>query len=315
MKKLLMIFLFLGIYTDSLVAGSAVTYTFSGGRFGDDLVAYCHAKWIAFMYDIPLLYRPFPHSDQLMMHERDALLTQEVSNSFEAILDISKVDSYSIEPDKNILYVIPYFPESVIEQERPWFFFKFYVDWSNPGFKKALQQTIAPRFLIQLPEIPKNCISVALHVRIGTGFDIASLKDFNFFLGEPQSQLKFPVLKYYSRELKRLAQYYPNQKLYVHLFTDHNDPKELIDIFEKELGDPEVTFAYRAINNRHDLNILEDFFALTLFDCLIRPDANFSLVASKLGNYKIQISPWHSIYHDNSYVIDEICLNGIVCKV
>ena len=115
-----------------ILGRSAVTYTLSGGRLGDNLLSYCHAKWISFYYDIPLLYYPFAYSDQLMLHEQETLLTQNLINSFDALVDISKVPSYIIEPDKNILYIVPFFSESIIERSRYSYFFE--TGWKNETF-------------------------------------------------------------------------------------------------------------------------------------------------------------------------------------
>ncbi|MFA5306719.1 MAG: hypothetical protein WC365_04680, partial [Candidatus Babeliales bacterium] len=54
---------------------SAVTYGLSGGRFGDNLLCYVHAKWISYKYHIPLLYFPFEYSSHLVFDEAELLST------------------------------------------------------------------------------------------------------------------------------------------------------------------------------------------------------------------------------------------------
>ena len=49
-------------------APKAVTYDFSGGRFGDNLISYLHGKWVAHVLNLTFLYRPFEFSDKLEMH-------------------------------------------------------------------------------------------------------------------------------------------------------------------------------------------------------------------------------------------------------
>ena len=44
-------------------------------------------------------------------------------------------------------------------------------------------------------------------------------------------------------------------------------------------------------NNGPNNNVLEDFFAMTEFDCLIRPDSNYSTVAEILGDYMLVMHP------------------------
>src|SRR3990172_12056122 len=93
---------------------SAVTYTFSPGRFGDHLLAYIHAKWVSHLYAIPLLYKPFSYSDQLVMHEKERLYSVNNERIYMHKLVFTKNDTLEklgINLYKNILYVIPYFPE------------------------------------------------------------------------------------------------------------------------------------------------------------------------------------------------------------
>lgn len=288
---------------------SAVTYTLSGGRFGDNLLAYCHAKWISYRYGIPLLYKPFQYSDQLMMHVLEDSLSGFDIQQYSAVVDISQCASCVIEPDAGILYVVPYFPESIIERANPRYFFYFPVDWQDSGFKTELQKMICLRTRLNKIAIPEGCISIALHVRTGTGFDIPTIADYPKLMADNYSQLKFPPFSYYIQQLRRVIGWSHDKKLYIHLFTDHDNPQELADYFQQML-DNKIIIHSRPDNNGHDRNVLEDFFAMTQFDCIIRPDANFSLVASKLGDYHIQISPWHSTLINNEYVIDQICINN-----
>src|SRR5579862_7273227 len=73
----------------SLFASDAVTYEFTGGRLGDNLLSYLHAKWISHTRQIPLLYKPFPYSSELCLHDI------EIPYTLDSSLD---------------LYVCPYFP-------------------------------------------------------------------------------------------------------------------------------------------------------------------------------------------------------------
>ncbi len=48
---------------------AAVTYDFSGGRLGDNLISFSHVLWASYKYEVPLLYRSFKYSDQLQLHK------------------------------------------------------------------------------------------------------------------------------------------------------------------------------------------------------------------------------------------------------
>src|SRR5207248_2100902 len=86
---------------------------------------------------------------------------------------------HEINPNKNILYSIAYFPESIFELTRPHFSHFFIVDWHDEQFKKELCTCISPLKELKLINPPTGYFSVAVHVRKGTGYDIDTIKEFN----------------------------------------------------------------------------------------------------------------------------------------
>jgi hypothetical protein len=298
---------------------SAVTYTFSGGRFGDNLTAYLHAKWISYKYNIPLLYKPFPYSDQLMMHELETEFQEFDIEFVEKIL--KEGDALDFDPESSTLYIIPYFPESREEFKLPHAHFPYFeVDWDDQGFVEEIRKMIQPRKLLCTDiALPNDKITVAVHVRKCTPeFDAPMLfeqaedssiepKKWHEY-GDHGFPFKFARDEYYIEQIRRISTFFGNQPLYVYLFTDAANPHELAEKYKTTLQLPNIEFDYRKTANKHDRNVLEDFFALTQFDCLIRVDSNFSLTASKLASYKIQVTPKHFYFHrTRGYpVIDEV---------
>lgn len=283
---------------------SAVTYTFSGGRLGDNLLAYCHAKWISYIYNIPLLYKPFDYSDQLVMDIVEIRYTSSLEQQFKKTVTYSEVDG-KIDPDSGYLYVIPFFPESIFNRQDTEFPYLFSVDWQDPQFKQILKKLICPFAPIQTPFLPKDCLSVAIHVRRGTGWDIPNyqITPEALIASHP---LRFAPDSFYIEQLKKITRLFSSQTIYVYLFTDHNDPGQLAQKYKKAINDDRMIIDYRTNVNNEFVNVIDDFFALTKFDCLIRPDSNFSFIASKLADYKILISPWHGSVHGEDINIDEI---------
>jgi len=303
MKHLLIIFL---ILKSSYALGiTAVTYTFSGGRFGDNLLAYCHAKWISYKYHIPLLYKPFGYSDQLTMHQMELPYCNELEFQFADVITYGL--ETAIDAESNCLYVVPFFPESIFNRNDYDFPFLFFVDWEDPVFKAILNQMISPMVPVQCPALSKERVNVAIHVRKGTGWDIP-----NYCITPEQltasHPLRFAPDSFFIEQLKKITRLFPEEKIYVFLFTDHNDPGQLAQKFAKDVNCERMTIDYRASENNEFINVLDDFFALTHFDCLIRADSNFSFMASKLGNYTVQISPWHGMVINGDTSIDWIQL-------
>lgn len=282
-------------------ASAAVTYTFSGGRFGDNLLAYCHAKWIAHKFKIPLLYKPFDYSDRLMMHILEQKYDDGLVKNFESTVVVQNLNQ--INPNANILYVIRYFPESMFELTRPHFAHYFIVDWNDPGFKCELKKMLAPLNMPTLIQPPKGYLSVAVHVRKGTGYDISTLAEFDKLCAD--SPFKMPPDSFYIAQIKRIADIYHDKPLYVYIFTDHNNPAEIVEYYKSQLQNLSIVFDYRKTKNTHNVNVLEDFYSFTNFDCLIRPDSNFSFIASKISDHRLIIYPSRYAIRDGRVVITE----------
>jgi hypothetical protein len=283
---------------------SGITYTFSGGRFGDNLLAYCHAKWIAYKHNIPLVYKPFDYSDRLMLHLIE-LRYDNIKHKFKGVLTL-KDKSTPVARNEGILYTLPYFPESEIEltDEKIGLVSLCSINWQDKAFLSILRNCIRSRSPINLTNVPKNCISVAVHARKGGVFGSADL------VGPVPAgglhALKFPPDSYYIEQIKRVSDLAHNQPLYVHIFTDDSNPAGIVERYKAAVNRPNIKFGCRTHNNSHSSNVLEDFFSLPRFNCLIRPDSNFSIVASKLGNYKIVISPKHYIVRNGQFIIDQV---------
>lgn len=288
MKKAIFYLLSISFYCYSEVY---LEYGKSWGRFGDNLLSYMHTKYVSYLTGIPVLYSPFIYSDQLKLSEEEVRLNISKASKIE-INDKLIEDNFQgladLKSSKGLVVEIPYFPEDLYEYKTykhinpKWHYFQ--VNWQDPVFKQILKEHVAPKKAHNLLKIPDDKISIAIHVREGGGFD-----DADAFLNNP---LKFPPLEYYVTALHEiLVSLGTNKEYYVYIFTDHQRPKELLEYFRKHFPQATIQFDGRIHNNRHDQNVLEDFFSLTLFDCLIRSQSNFSLLAAKIADYKIEIEP------------------------
>jgi len=291
---------------EEVITTSAVTYTLSSGRLGDNLLSYLHAKWIAYVYDIPLLYKPFNYSDQLALHDVEKLYTAALEKQFKKVVTVSMplmIDKYA-----NILYVVPYFPESLAEHTPESDFLYFITGWDDLGFQKIIRTVLQPKNQLILIKPPQNCMSVAVHVRVGRGYDFPEDQsaDDRLLMHYP---LKFVPDSYYIEQIQEIVRIFSDQPLYVYLFTDDPQPGALLKKYKQALNNNNVTFACRMKKNHHCAHVLEDFFSLLQFDCLIRSDSNFPLVASKLMRHMIHICPSHCYFHDN-----QVTVKGTITK-
>lgn len=267
---------------EEVFANAAITYTFSGGRFGDNLMSYLHAKWISYEYQIPLLYRPFPFSSQLLMDQIEHNYAVESKQFFRHLFLSPQMSKPLIE--KEVLYICPYFPESESERKlQPWFFYP--VNWKDPTFRTIVKHAITPLSNLSLTVPPQGVVSIALHLRQGGGYD--QYKTYFF-----ENPLKIPPLSFYVTALREVLHLFKGYPIYCHIFTDAADPQKLLEELQNQfLVTPLLQFSCRSDLNRHDQNVLEDFFSLFHFDVLIRPESNYSMIPNLLSDYAVVVSP------------------------
>lgn len=260
-----------------------ITYSMSGGRFGDNMIAYMHAKWCSYLFDIPLLYKPFKYSERLALHKIEEQHSLELQNKFDKVIVIKNESSFISGDPRSLLYLVHYFPECESEAMRFPSLPFFHVDWEDEVFRNMLKDLIRPINPIPKMKLPKDRITVAVHMRLGGGVDPK-----HYFRTLP---LKFPPLMFYMRQVKRLNKMFENKPMYVYLFTDDLQPLKIKKQFEKEVNAPNIVFDCRVKDNKPDANVLKDFYAIGQFDCLIRPESNFSIAAEKIADHKVIIYP------------------------
>lgn len=271
---------------------SMISYTYSGGRFGDCLLSYLHAKWLEHKYQLPLAYTPFEYSHELQMHrtEKQIDLTQfkqvhihHKENQFE------KLSKQSLTQRKKdlALHSICYFPESPSERGPNYSGAYLDVDWNNQGFKNELKKVVAPNESLSLVTPPPGRVSIAIHWRSGSGGDNPTTRNF--------WPCKFPPDQYYADQLLRICQTYPGQPLYVHLFTDDRNPSQLQNNLISKLREKgftgDIVFGHGSSPQSKNA-MLEDFFSMARnFKCLIRAESAYSIATQYIGDHDIVIGP------------------------
>lgn len=288
----------------------AVTYELIG-RFGDNLLAYMHAKWLSLYYarrgyNLPVFYKPFLFSTQLRVHDLERACSRGHLASLSRIISLKNHKWTELERRSDVLYEIPYFPYDLEKEPGNWTAFE--VDWKDAEFKRELKRVISPRCPLPKFELPTDKITVAIHVRRGGSFEELNL-------GFP---FKFPDDSYYLEQLKTLDTLFNHRPLYVFIFTDDREPLKILktfqDYFEKF---SHITFDCRHTQTDHNINVLEDFFALTKFDCLIRPDSNFSVCAAKISDYLVEIEPKTCYVAGNKSIVSEanVIVDQQLCRL
>ena len=262
------------LFFNNAIAKPAVTYNFTGGRFGDNIAMYTSAKWVSYKYDMTMLYKPFTYSDQLVLHNKEKFFDTEIKRYPTPILLNKKAQ---IDYTKSIVYTI-----SPHDKEEEHVFTK--IDWNDQGFIAELKKMIAPQKPVPLMKFPEGCITVALHIRKG-GYE----GNFNDLQGIFPD--KFIDEQFYINQTVWLYEKCRQTPLYIFIFTDDEDPAKIQARFEKQLAGLNVIINCRKTSNRHDQNVLDDYFSFLQFDCFIHGLSNFATTASRIGNFYINIEP------------------------
>ncbi len=333
MKQKKWLLLFLLVFSYFLHAKqSAVTYLDPsqwGGRLGDKLMMYVKAKWVAFQYQLPFFYKPFPYSDQFMMHVIDNSLTSQIKREYRVIAPYQNIScnlDHYINSQSGSLYTIHYYftlPRWGVYQES--YDSQEITAWSeiidNEAFLQQLQKTIKPRFNINIFSPPKETLSVAVHIRKGGGFDHPLLSQQLYEIPNLNSKeriplgrvysdkywpLKFPPTQFYVDQIKRISEMHNDSTLYVHIYTDDRNPLPLMQEIEKAVNKKNITFDCREKDNHRENNVLEDLFSIAQYDFLIRSGSNYPQISQLIGNHRIVIYPKSIQWIGNTMIIDKV---------
>jgi hypothetical protein len=285
------------LFCSSLFSESFVTYEFSGGRFGDCLLTYLHAKWLSYTYQIPILYKPFPYSSKLALHTKEKFyhpiyLIKYSFMKLNQYLPFSNLDGY--------VYECPYFPMRLDPEGEAPESLCFQIDRKDRRFKKIAREMISPLQSLDLIKPSENFINVAIHIRTGGGYDDTLHLD----------PLKFPPLSFYLEGFLKVLELFEGIPIYCHLFTDDLEPSKLAAELEKRIPlGAFVQINYRKNNNHHAVNVLEDFFSFFHFDVLIYPHSNYSAVAAMIGDFAITYFPLNFFLQGKNATITKSCLD------
>jgi hypothetical protein len=182
--------------------------------------------------------------------------------------------------------------------------------WDNDDFRSLLQSLIKPINPVPSMEIPKDCCSVALHVRKGGGYDSdESIKSM---------PTKFPPDKYYTNAIKFLAEQNKGKKIYAFIFTDDPNPQAIVDKYYAEIKTlgvkNEIEIGFRKNPDINNSGVLADFFGMMQFENLVRPDSSLSQSAEAVVGPLISITPpawngWNQRDADDNVVVDKFKVN------
>ncbi len=279
---------------------SAVAYHFSSGRFGDNLLTYLHAKWFSYKTGSHVLYQRFPYSDMLKLSEIEKVGGEYSQSAWLCETDDPVSFFKKVSSTGSTVFHIKYFPELSWGGEclniKP----KFHINWDDPEFNKLIRSSITPKEKLNYSIVPpKDKVSVAIHFRSGG----AKERDLH-----QKWPLKAPRLEFYIKQLKNLYSFLEESSLYVYIFTDSDYPEDIKATFKKMFKGDKIHFDISRKIRKWNDHVLEDFFSMSQFNCLIHARSNYSVCAGLIFDFDVEICPISDVGQEGIEKIDHVVM-------
>lgn len=309
MKKIvtLLVFLLVGAADLSPASSHGISYEYCAGRFGDKILGYAQARYLSYITGLPFLSRPFPNSQYLTI-EYQALPFEEQVKHYQRIYHIKSAETFT-EFFRQIrdpqtpptLFMVDYFPSDISEWDWPstWWTSALVIPWKDENFANYLKKSLEPK--MKIPDFTvEGRLNVADHIRFLSGQDgIDSLISF---------PLKHPNFDYHERQIRRVYELNGKKPMHVFLFSDTKTPLMFLEQIRKRFSQEDILFNIQVLENPDINYVIQDFFAMQKFDVLIATQSNFSMMASRLGDFDMVIFPVHAIGEYPHSQIDRIQL-------
>lgn len=309
---------------EALSCFHAIAPEYEGGRLGDEIYAYSLTKWFSYKYNIPFYAVPFRYSECFSIDTVDTFLNQDICKQFSRVMAVSTEDDLidglrtSTEPTlfKIRMTTGIHYASSLVENTSwPDMYTNLhFYSIKHPIFGSELRKLLTIRTAIKAIPLPTDKITVAVQVRKGSGTVDRTLASVQYIdewknisdrgirnkkstlrSADDVWPLKFPSEQFYVDQIIRLSNYFSNCPLFVHVFTDDPNPKQIIERFKQKINRSNISFSCRQ---EHTTNcycnkncIVEDIYNMSQFNCLIRPQSGLGLTAQLIGNHRIVIYP------------------------
>lgn len=295
---------------------SFVSYELSSGRLGDHILAFTKALYVADFYKIPLIYVPFHHSELFGLHKHP-LFVPNKKGMYNRIIRVQPETNFTETRAQDatcFLLNLGSHHGQITHLDSMYTYAA-----QNKGFDLLVKEMLTPTVAIKTLTLPQDIITVALHVRKGSGTDQPLLCSRSnsaqsriarympatrFRYADQRWPHKFPPDSYYINQLILLSDLLDNRPLYVYLFTDDKNPAQLVEKYKKAINKPNITFDFQTTETAE--SPLNDYWNMAQFDCLIRAASNFSRIAQLLGNHKIVLSIKNADWINNTIVTTKV---------
>lgn len=289
------------------------------GRLGDNIFYVNKCLMLSYKYNLDFYYRPFDLSDNFVIHTSYPVLTEEIEEKFKKKIvvqhEIHLAHMLKNPAIDDTLFIVNF--DAQTSQHFTTFSKK------NHDFKSHIKKLWSPVNVekLQTLQIPKNIISVAIHVRKGSFIDgplesksddpnnpIKTVKHRYQprYISDRRFPEKFPPDKFYIDAVQLLSETLHHQPLYVYVFTDYAHPQIIVEYYKQRVNLPNIIWAEREPTAHYKDSVIEDLYNMSQFDCIIRPDSYFSRTAELVGNPKIVLYPLGHEWKESTLSIKKI---------
>jgi hypothetical protein len=308
----------------------------AGHQVGGNVAGYFMAKILSLKYNIPFYIHNFWHSN-IFEFDKD--------KSFEFINNFSKFK-------KNILVLNDRDITENLDQDDVIFWVNMWTKIDNFDHKLIDETKKTLQIKKELLEedqltIPKDMVSVAVHIRKGNGggevYDgeqtsqqifehdkskILYLKNFFNYPFEWETytrfnmkdldrvdlwQPKFPPDQYYVDQILYLYENIKSKKLFVQIFTDDKNPEQLVERIKNCVNKNDITFFYHKHNvNDARTKVARDLHEMSKLDMFIRGQSYYARTAEMMGNHKVVIHPISFEWVNNCLIMNKIVIKGSI---
>lgn len=260
------------------------------GRLGNQLMTYLTTKWISHNYNLPFLYTPFNRAKNFVFHKQEKQYLLLWKTSFKYPYTLKEISEIPKLPNSTLITINLFHKDG----NNPFIKFSHRKIWKDPNFREFAKSLIQPQFPINTFTPPKDKLNVLVHVRSGEGHD------------SRQTQLrlpyKFPPHSFYISSIEKMSELFNHPLMYVHIMTDDPYPESIVNDYSEALSHlKNVEFGYRK-----DATVIEDFFSVPNFDCIIRGSSTLTISASLLTKFKATIFPKKCHVENDTVVVDKI---------
>lgn len=320
LRNIFCVLIFLPILSQ---ATCGITYELNGGRFGDNIQNYAKAKYLAYKYGLTFFYQSFVYSDLLQL---SLFENRNDSSEVEVFDQSTKIKTEEdIRSANDFTFFVTNFYNSLEINNLYDYCYEHY------DFKLELQKMLQPICKIRLIDLPTDRITIAIHARKGSGGDgyvsCKQIYDDNHYeiehqiselIGylEPTSTYSYSRLdymypdkflpdQYYIRQIIKISELFNDAPIYVHIFTDARSPRRVIHAYKCKIKKNNIVFGCTSREYKGNY-VIDDYYNMSRFDCLIRSNSFFPQAAQLLGNHALVVYPRHVFVDSDRIVADKV---------